>query len=112
MSDDTQKAEVLDFEHVDSRGAEGQLQSPIAQPQEDAVEDKYIPMMDFAEALKCLFDDALMSRMGWIEEDSFIRIREGDEERQPYLEFMGEDGMWSPWTPTNIDILSEDWFIV
>ena len=106
MSNDNENG-VIEFIAVDSRGKEA-----TDNLFEEEVAEEVIELVSFGVALQALLEeDALVARMGWGEDDEFVQFEEGTETRQPYF-IICTGGLYSPWVPTNIDLIVADWYIL
>lgn len=71
--------------------------------------------MKFGEVIEQLKDGAVASRQSWNGADQFIFLVDGAEHGgqtfKPYIAINDVRGDISPWTPTAVDMLEEDWLI-
>lgn len=83
----------------------------------------------FESALRALKNGLLVSRLGWVDEDSYLYLVDGSQfrvNRPPlnkllpegtpvwyasYIDCGRADGSFHVWTPTQLDVLGEDWVI-
>ena len=74
--------------------------------------------MDFSGALKHLKKGGRISRKGWNGKGMFIRLFDTNPDRSlrsdglrgsPFLELKTVDNLCVPWTPNQIDLLTDDW---
>lgn len=71
-------------------------------------------MMDFSDALLYLKAGKRLTRHGWNAPQQWVELQVPDEHskmRRPYLYLCPVGGALVPWTPTQSDMLSEDWVI-
>ncbi len=74
-------------------------------------------LLDFSLALTALKAGEIVSRKGWNGAKSgmnmFIALQIPDANSKmgnPYF-YMHVDGVNTPWHPSNLDLMAEDWFI-
>ena len=71
--------------------------------------------MKFGEVIEQLKDGALAAREGWNGADQFVFLVDGathnEQTFRPYIALNDVRGDISPWTPTAVDMLEEDWYV-
>lgn len=67
--------------------------------------------LDFGGALHYLRKGYSVSREPWNNQDIYIWIESGMDERLPYLCVHTAGRKIVPWTPTNNELLALDWFV-
>lgn len=71
--------------------------------------------MNFAETLEHLKTGGVAAREGWNGADQFVFLVPGGEQGgqvfKPYIAINDVRGEISPWTPTAVDLLEEDWIV-
>lgn len=80
------------------------------------------PVGSFSWAFKKLLEGNRLARKGWNGKGMFIYYKAGENienapnesngKHKPYIEFKNAHGDITIWTPSNADLLSEDWEIV
>ena len=69
--------------------------------------------MNFGTTLERLKEGAAASRQGWNGVGQFLFLVDGqthgDQEFAPYIAINDVRGTISPWTPTAVDLLADDW---
>jgi hypothetical protein len=86
--------------------------------------------LDFSEALANMKARCTMARKGWNGKEQFVYYVEGSRfivnrkplnmvypegteiTYRPHLDMRAADGVCGPWSPTQADLLSNDWFVV
>jgi len=71
--------------------------------------------LNFSEALNHLRWGERVSRRGWNEKNQFIKLQYPDEHskmRHPYIYIAPVNRVLVPWTPTQTDLLAEDWYVL
>lgn len=71
--------------------------------------------MKFGEIIEEMKNGAVASREGWNGADQFVFLVDGathnEQVFKPYIAINDVRGDISPWTPTAVDLLEEDWFV-
>lgn len=74
--------------------------------------------MDFSQALMMIKDGYRMKRRAWnsLDPGSYVYLKPSEESsheilRRPSLEVYLSDGTVMPWSPTQLDLFAEDWFL-
>lgn len=70
--------------------------------------------MGFDEALKKLKEDMKAYRIGWAVPGKYVILYKpvsGDPIRKPYLAQWNPYSELTPWSPTTIDLLANDWVV-
>lgn len=72
--------------------------------------------MNFSEALTRIKGGASVVRRYWLEkipvQGQSVRLAHPLPHQVPYLEILTTEGLWMPWTPTQKDLMAEDWEVV
>lgn len=69
----------------------------------------------FGNALTALKAGKQVARGGWNGKGMYLMLQTPDENskmQQPYIYMSPVDGKLIPWTASQADILSEDWFVL
>lgn len=71
--------------------------------------------MPFEEALKHIKNGCRVARSGWNGKGMWAALQRpdaGSKMTLPYIYMKTAKGEYAPWTPTQCDIMAEDWVIV
>jgi hypothetical protein len=71
--------------------------------------------MPFEEALKHIKNGQRVARSGWNGKGMWAALQTPDPLSKmtlPYIYMKAANGGYAPWTPTQCDILAEDWCLV
>ena len=70
--------------------------------------------MDFSEALKAIKMGSMVSRLGWDGRNQWLAINlvsNNDPMTSSYIYIKTTEGRLVPWTPTQEDMLADDWMV-
>lgn len=68
--------------------------------------------MTFGQALDAIKQSRRVTRAGWKASGVWLRLHKPNADTAPYVYMSDIVGALFPWTPTQEDMLAEDWVIV
>lgn len=71
-----------------------------------------VDVFSFGDILPLLLDeDYIVARIEWDEDQLLRHYLGGDGDSTSWVGLLVE-GLWTPWTPTYMDMIADDWYVV